>query len=66
MVLSFIDEPDQSCGEVKAVALAQSYEVQEKIDDPIRLKQALDTMVSQCKGTNYPIEKCPIIDALYT
>ena len=66
VLLSFIDEPDHSCGEVKTVALAQSNEVQEKIDDLIRLKQALDTMVNQCKGKNYPIEKCPIIDALYT
>lgn len=64
-LLSFIDEPDHSCGEVKAVAIAQSSEVQEKIDDLIRLKQALDMMVIQCKGSNYPIEKCPIIDALY-
>jgi MerR family mercuric resistance operon transcriptional regulator len=65
-LLSFIDEPDHSCGEVKAVAIKQSTEVQEKINDLIRLKQALDTMVKQCKGTSYPIDKCPIIDALYT
>ncbi len=64
-LLSFIDEPNHSCGEVKGVAIAQSREVQGKIDDLIRLKQALDTMVNQCKGTNYPIDKCPIIDALY-
>ena len=65
-LLIFIDEPDHSCGEGKAVAIAQSNEVQEKSDDLIRLKQALDTMVNQCKGTNYPIEKYPIIDAIYT
>ena len=64
-LLSFIDEPDHSCGEVKKVALEQSREVQEKIDDLQRLKQALDTMVGQCRGKNYPVEKCPIIDALY-
>lgn len=64
-LLKFIDEPDHSCGEVKAVASAQSLEVQRKIDDLIRLKSALDSMVKQCKGANYPIDKCPIIDALY-
>jgi MerR family mercuric resistance operon transcriptional regulator len=64
-LLAFIDEPDHSCGEVKAVAVAQAREVQGKIDDLQRLKQALDIMVSQCKGKNYPTEDCPIIDALY-
>lgn len=64
-LLSFIDEPDHTCGEVKAVAIKQSIEVQAKIDDLTHLKQALNTMVNQCKGTNYPVDKCPIIDALY-
>lgn len=64
-LLSFIDEPDHSCGEVKAVAMEQSREVEQKINDLLRLKRALDTMVKQCKGKNYPVEKCPIIDALY-
>lgn len=65
-LLSFIDEPDHSCGEVKAVAIAQSHEVEQKIGDLLRLKQALDTMVKQCKGKKYPVDKCPIIDVLYT
>ena len=65
-LLRFIDEPDHSCGEVKTVALAQASEVQQKIDDLIRLKSALGKMVSQCKGKSYPADDCPIIDALYT
>ncbi len=65
-LLKFIDEPNHSCGEVKTVALAQASEVQQKIDDLIRLKSALDKMVSQCKGKRYPANDCPIIDALYT
>ena len=40
---SFIDGPNHSCGEVRSVALAQSREVQAKIDDLKRLKIALDT-----------------------
>ena len=65
-LLGFIDEPNHSCGDVKMVATAQAHEVQQKIDDLKRLKSALDTMVSQCKGENYPADDCPIIDALYT
>lgn len=64
-LLGFIDEPDHSCGEVRAVAQAQAREVQEKIDDLQRLKSALDSMVAQCRGRSYPIEACPIIDSLY-
>lgn len=64
-MLRFIDEPDHYCGEVKAMAMLQAREVQQKIDDLERLKSALNQMVAQCKGKNYSIDDCPIIDALY-
>ena len=64
-LLKFIDEPDHYCGEVKAMAMLQVEQVQRKIDDLQRLKVALISMVSQCKGERYSIEDCPIIDALY-
>ena len=64
-LLRFIDEPDHYCGEVKAMAMLQVREVQQKIDDLTRLKDALNQMVGQCKGQNYSINNCPIIDALY-
>ena len=64
-LLKFIDEPGHYCGEVKAMAQLQARAVQQKIDDLERLKSALDTMVSQCKGSRFSIDDCPIIDALY-
>lgn len=64
-LLKFIDEPNHYCGEVKAMAMLQSREVQQKIDDLQRLKLALNEMVSKCKGARYSIDDCPIIDALY-
>jgi MerR family mercuric resistance operon transcriptional regulator len=64
-LLRFIDEPDHYCGEVKAMAMQQAREVQQKIDDLQRLKEALNTMVTQCKGKGYSIDNCPIIDVLY-
>jgi MerR family mercuric resistance operon transcriptional regulator len=64
-LLKFIDEPDHYCGEVKAMAMLQVREVRKKIDDLQRLQKALEEMVSQCKGDNYTIDNCPIIDALY-
>jgi MerR family mercuric resistance operon transcriptional regulator len=47
------------------MAMLQARAVQQKIDDLQRLKKALNTMVSQCKGNRYSIDDCPIIDALY-
>lgn len=64
-LLKFIDEPDHYCGEVKAMAMLQANEVQQKIDDLQRLKLALNEMISRCKGVGYSIDDCPIIDALY-
>ncbi|SEK56110.1 transcriptional regulator, MerR family [Colwellia chukchiensis] len=65
-LLKFIDEPDHYCGEVKAMAMQQARVVQEKIDDLQRLQLALNEMVNQCKGSNYSIDDCPIVDALFT
>ena len=64
-LLKFIDEPDHYCGEVKAMAMLQSRSIQQKINDLERLKIALNTMVSQCKGSRYSIDDCPIIEALF-
>lgn len=64
-LLRFIDEPNHFCGEVKAMAMVQYRTVQEKIDELNHLQQALNTMIIQCKGENYSIENCPIIDALF-
>jgi len=64
-LLKFIDEPGHYCGEVKAMAMLQAREVQQKIEDLQRLQKALNTMVGQCKGSAYTIDNCPIIDALY-
>ena len=64
-LLKFIDEPDHYCGEIKAMAMLQAREVQQKIDDLERLKIALNEMVGKCKGEGFTIDNCPIIDALY-
>lgn len=64
-LLKFIDEPNHYCGEVKAMAMLHAREVQQKIDDLQRLQSALNDMVTKCKGADYSIDDCPIIDALY-
>ena len=64
-LLKFIDEPNHYCGEIKAMAMLQAREVQQKINDLEKLKVALNDMVRQCKGNNLSMDDCPIIDALY-
>ena len=64
-LLRFIDEPDHTCGEVKAMAMLHARTVQEKINDLKRLQKALEDMAVRCKGKNYRVEDCPIIDALF-
>ena len=64
-LLHFVDEPGHRCGEVKAMAIRQARGVQEKINHLKRLQKALNDMASRCRGNNYKIEDCPIIDALF-
>jgi MerR family transcriptional regulator, mercuric resistance operon regulatory protein len=64
-LLKFIDEPDHSCDEVKAIATLQARDVQQKITDLQRLHVALNEMIIQCNGEGFSIDDCPIIDALY-
>ena len=64
-LLKLIDEPGHYCGEVKAMAMLQSRDIQQKIDDLQRLQVGLNEMVRHCKGADYSIEDCPIIEALY-
>ncbi len=64
-LLRFIDEPDHYCGEIKAMAMQQAREVQQKINDLQRLQEGLNQMVAQCKGQGYSMDDCPIIEALY-
>ena len=64
-LLRFIDEPDHNCGEVKAMAMLHARTVQKKINDLQRLQKALNDMAVRCKGRNYTVEDCPIIDALF-
>ena len=64
-LLTFVDEPHHTCGEVKAMTMAQAAEVQSRIDDLKRLKTALDEMSAKCSGGKYSIESCPIVDAIF-
>lgn len=63
-LLIFIDEPDHFCGEVKALAMVQYRKVQAQIIELKKLQEALNNMIIKCKGEQYTIDNCPIIDSL--
>ena len=56
-------DPDTSCAEVKGRAKAKIDDIDAKIRDLQRMRQALDKLVASCKGRG-PISACPILDAL--
>lgn len=64
-LLSLMDEPDHTCGEVKAIALSQARETQRKIEHLKRLQRALTAMSVECRGGPYSVDDCPIIEALF-
>lgn len=64
-LLKLVDEPNHTCGEVKAITMLQAREVQNKINDLKRLQKALHSISASCKGGNYSVENCPIVNALY-
>lgn len=64
-LLALIDEPDHTCGEIKAITLLQAREVQRKIKDLKRLHTALNEMAVKCAGGNYRLDDCPIVEALF-
>jgi MerR family mercuric resistance operon transcriptional regulator len=47
------------------MAMLHAREVQQKNDDLQRLQSALNDMEIKCKGADYSIDDCPIIDVLY-
>ena len=47
------------------MAMLHARTVQKKINDLQRLQKALNEMAVRCKGRNYKVEDCPIIDALF-
>ena len=64
-LLTLVVEPNHTCGEVKALTMLQAREVQKKINDLKRLQKALNSISARCKGGNYSVDNCPIVNALY-
>lgn len=62
-LLALADQPDRPCGEVDALVIAQEREVERKIADLVRLRDALDRLAHQCRSGGR-VAECRIIEAL--
>jgi MerR family transcriptional regulator, copper efflux regulator len=64
-LLALRRDPDTTCADVKQQALAKLDDIEAKIRDLQKIKQALIEVTSPCRGRG-PTSACPILEALDT
>ena len=57
--------PDADCGDVKAIALAKIAEIDAKIEELAKLRDALKVVTDACSGSG-PTGRCVILEAMDT
>jgi Cu(I)-responsive transcriptional regulator len=63
-LLAFSDDPDASAGDVKAMTQAKVEDIDRRILDLERMKQALVGLAEGCPGHRATTVDCPILAAL--
>ncbi len=63
-LLSLRVEPGTTCGDIKASVGAKIADVEKRIEDLQRIKEALMSMSKKCIGKG-PVGQCPILKELY-
>ena len=56
-------DPDKSCADVRALAKAKIVDVEEKMNDLVRIKAALEKLARAGRGKG-PTSECPILDTI--
>lgn len=64
-LLSLRVAPGSTCADVKRQAEAKRDEIERKVEDLLRMKQALAQVADQCSGEG-ELSACPILEALDT
>ncbi len=62
-LLNIRSDPQATKSDIKKKTLAKIEDVEQKINDLSRIKEALDHLASSCDGHG-PLEDCPILNAL--
>ena len=63
-LLRMVDGRKYTCKQVETLALQHASDIKRKISDLRKLKNVLETMASQCRGSKVP--ECPVIEALFS
>ncbi len=63
-LLSLRVEPGRTCGDVKERVEAKIADIEKRIEDLERIREALLSMSNKCIGKG-PVGKCPILEELY-
>ena len=63
-LLSIQEKPEACCGDVLSRAESKMAEIEAKINELQRMKNALQTLTTECVSDN-GLDNCPILDALY-
>jgi len=62
-LLALQERQDASCTEISAMAASHLEDIEQKIRDLERMRQALIPLVDACPGKG-PLNACPILDSL--
>lgn len=62
-LLSLRQEPAATCSDVKERAQAKMADIEARINDLVKMKEALARLTETCPGKG-PLSVCPILDAL--
>jgi len=57
-------EPGKTCSDVKARVEAKMADVENRIVELIRMREALERLSKRCTGSG-PVSRCPILEELY-
>jgi MerR family mercuric resistance operon transcriptional regulator len=63
-LLSLRVEPGRTCGDVKERVEAKIADIEKRIEDLERIREALLSMSKKCIGEG-PVGQCPILEELY-
>jgi MerR family copper efflux transcriptional regulator len=63
-LLSIQEKPEACCGDVLSRAESKMAEIEAKINELQRMKNALQVLTTECVSDN-GLDNCPILDALY-
>lgn len=63
-LLSIQEKPEACCGDLLSRAESKMAEIEAKINELQRMKNALQMLTTECVSDN-GLDNCPILDALY-